>query len=187
MTEPRDASKRLFIALELPEAVRAAIAQACRALPKELRVKWVAPQKLHLTLAFLGATAPGELPRLEGVLSTCAAAATPFTLSVGRAGTFGAPLHPRVLWLGVEGALEPARALQASLEAALALPKEHDAWTPHLTLARARARGGDVELARAAAAFPALSLPPFELSEATLFESAGGHYVPLTRAPLGSR
>ena len=87
----------------------------------------------------------------------------------------------------MDGELEPARALEASLTRELALPKEHEAWTPHLTLARAKARGGDAALARAAEAWPKLVLPPFRLEKATLFESVSGRYHALRRAPFLGR
>ena len=61
---------RLFVALELPadlqRAVGELVSQHRPALPK---ARWVRPENLHLTLAFLGETATERLPDLEAAMA----------------------------------------------------------------------------------------------------------------------
>ncbi len=63
---------RLFVAIELPEKVRAHLMEAQAAMRPGLRgVSWTRGENLHLTLKFLGETAEADVPRvcagLEGV------------------------------------------------------------------------------------------------------------------------
>ncbi|CAO0824116.1 RNA 2',3'-cyclic 3'-phosphodiesterase [Desulfarculales bacterium] len=74
---------RLFVALELPPEVK----QAASTVTVQLRlaganVKWVATQKLHLTLKFLGEVAPEKLPGLKQAPSQALAGHKPLDLTV---------------------------------------------------------------------------------------------------------
>ncbi|MEJ2855800.1 MULTISPECIES: 2'-5' RNA ligase family protein [unclassified Saccharothrix] len=83
-------------------------------------LRWTAPGRLHVTLRFHGDDAePGDqLRAFHGLAAP--------TVRLAGSGTFRG-----VLWVGVEGPLEPlAEAAGADL----------DDWRPHLTVARARGR-----------------------------------------------
>jgi len=179
-------TRRLFIALDLPAAEKARVQAAVGPLRERLAVKWVRDESWHLTLVFLGDTAAERVPELSALLDRVCASHPPVSLALRGAGTFGGG-KPRVLWLGVEGDLAPARALQAELQAALRVKPEHDGWTPHLTLARAKSFRGDPALAEAARALNGFSSGAFALPAVTLFETRGGRYVPLHLAPLAQR
>lgn len=174
---------RLFIALDLPAAEKARVAAAVDPLRERFAVKWVREESWHLTLVFLGDCAAARVPELKALLDRVCAAHPPVALALRGAGTFGGAT-PRVLWLGVEGELAAARALQAELQAALAVKPEHEAWTPHLTLARAKASRGEPALAEAAGELQGFSGASVALPAVTLFESRGGRYVSLHTAPL---
>lgn len=125
--------QRLFLALWPDAAVRAALAEVQAAvLPAGVRA--VAPEKLHLTLAFLGnptAAARGCLERrLAGV------APQPFTLRLDTVDWW-----PRagVVWIGprvVPAALLDLQAACAAHAAACGIALERRPFRPHVTLAR---------------------------------------------------
>ncbi|MES2696645.1 MAG: 2'-5' RNA ligase family protein, partial [Verrucomicrobiota bacterium] len=54
-------AKRLFIALTLPEPVRATLAREAHPLPG---VTWSRPEKLHVTIRFLGDVAVEQIPAI---------------------------------------------------------------------------------------------------------------------------
>ena len=58
---------RAFIAIELPEAIHKALEELSRKLQLEIPsgVRWVATENQHLTLKFLGESAPGKLQLLS--------------------------------------------------------------------------------------------------------------------------
>ncbi|MEX2447043.1 MAG: RNA 2',3'-cyclic phosphodiesterase [Dehalococcoidia bacterium] len=159
---------RLFIAVEAPEAWREAAAVQQRmlldALPGATRelVRPVGPDLMHLTLRFLGEVDEGAVDPLQAALDGL----PPFALDLGldRAGTFGQPSRATVAWLGVRGDLDALRLLTGRIDEACALaglpPRQDEASTPHLTLARVR-RGVTAAGRRAIAeAARALEPPP---------------------------
>lgn len=176
------ATLRLFVALDLPAGEKARVQAAVEPLRPRFPLKWVRDESWHLTLVFLGDTAAARVPELTATLDRVCAAHPPVSLRLRGAGTFGGA-RPRVLWLGVEGALAPAQALQAELQAALQVKAEHDAWSPHLTLARAKSFRGNPALADAARELSAFA-GAFTVPAVTLFETRGGRYHALHAAPL---
>lgn len=133
---------RSFIALEIPDDLRAALAAAeARLARTEADVKWVEVSNLHLTLKFLGDVAPERLPRLQQSLAELAAVQRPFELSVAGLSAFPSPAEPNVIWAGLTGGASECMAIWQAVEevcARLGFPRERKPFTPHLTLGRRR-------------------------------------------------
>ena len=67
---------RLFIAVNLPDALRQELWAAAAALRRgDFPVKWVAADALHLTLKFLGEVAPEREPELLAGMARAAGGA----------------------------------------------------------------------------------------------------------------
>lgn len=134
-------TRRLFVAVVPPPAVRAALddfLEPRRAAGPELR--WMLPEALHLTCAFMGAVPEGALDDLDTALADVAARTAPFALTVAGAGAFPHPDAARVLWLGVsEGAQHLGDLALRSRNAAAHCGIEVDGgrFRAHLTVARA--------------------------------------------------
>src|SRR5262249_25076112 len=131
---------RLFVAVELGERARAAIAEEqgrLRAIAgKGSRVRWVGPEQLHLTLVFLGEGGPA---RAAGVVQAMGRPIerAPIELTFAGIGAFPPRGAPRALWIGLRGGESDLKALQhevASRVAALGIPLEERPFSPHLTL-----------------------------------------------------
>lgn len=176
---------RLFVALELPEAWRAAALALRRdlehALDEESRraLRWVEPALLHLTLRFLGAYPDTELPRLQAALDAHIEPPA-VALTASGVGTFGAPRRKRTVWLGVAGDLAGLTALAAAVERAVVeagTTPESRAFSPHITIARVRERAPDHAREQVAHASRGLRVPPLEAQAAD---------VALVRSHLGS-
>jgi len=130
---------RLFVALNLPKKERERIHKAARALRDQgMPVRWVEPQKYHLTLKFLGEVRTDRMGLIESILGNVAAASPQFSADLCGFGAFPTVRRPRVVWLGVEPT--PAlRCLKQDVEWALAdagFDRETRAFHPHLTLGR---------------------------------------------------
>ncbi|HVH67699.1 MAG TPA: RNA 2',3'-cyclic phosphodiesterase [Gemmatimonadales bacterium] len=131
---------RLFIALNLPPAVRESLWAATQPLRDlGLPVKWVRGEGIHLTLKFLGDVAPEREAELVAALARAAAGGRALPLALGGFGVFPDFRRPRVVWAGI--APEPAlEILQHRVEqefAPLGFPTEARAFRPHVTLGRA--------------------------------------------------
>jgi RNA 2',3'-cyclic 3'-phosphodiesterase len=134
---------RAFVALPLPEALRAGVADTVRRLKESLpEVRYVHDEGAHVTLRFLGWTSAETLAAIEGPLRAAAAQCPPVEMAVRGLGLFPERGSPRVLWMGLVlpaavHALQ-ARCEQAAVDAGLA--PEPRPFHPHLTLGRWRDR-----------------------------------------------
>ena len=135
---------RLFVAVELDDAARRAIADEQSrlkvALEERSRLTWVRAQHIHLTLAFLG-----EVSEDRGRLAVKAMSRPidhdPFAVGFGGLGVFPHQGPPRVLWLGLKRGAREVHAVQQQVVerlAAVGFATEKRAFHPHLTLGRWR-------------------------------------------------
>ena len=191
------AGQRLFVAVPLPTAAVAAvvdIVDTVRAmpLPDGMRdVRWVRMDGLHLTLRFLGPTAPDRVEATTEAVRAAAATTGPIGLTVAGAGTFPAGPRPRTLWLGLASGVPELTALAASLEASLELagwPRDGRPIRPHLTLARSDGMAaGPLVAGRLAAAIEGRAVETVA-DTLGLFESVTGggpaRYVPVATAVM---
>ena len=176
---------RLFFAIELPDTVKSALGRLRPQADQSYR--WVEPQLMHVTLAFLGEQPETALRTLEAVGEEAAAAAKPARLTTAGLDAFGSKRSPRVLVVQLGGDIDALVHLQAGLDQRLrqaGFALEDRAFRPHITLARRRqdASGGPPGLAEPArVAFPVERL--------TLFQSRlsprGPTYTPLAQFPIG--
>lgn len=135
---------RLFVALDVPEHVRAAIAGLTAKLrPACPGARWARIEGAHVTLKFIGEVSPEKADAIKTVLWTARFSA-PMTIHFRDLGFFPNDRHPRVLWAGIEASQE-LTVLAAAVDTALSslgIPQETRAFAPHLTLARFDPAGG---------------------------------------------
>jgi len=127
---------RLFVALELPEQLRIAIASVKGAFDGVgMQAKWTPQENMHVTLKFLGEVDEKALPHVKRCVTEAAASVEPFDVAVEGAGSFGRP--PRVVWAGIAEGAEQAASLMRKLEESLSfIVKEEREPSPHMTVAR---------------------------------------------------
>jgi 2'-5' RNA ligase len=186
---------RLFIALDLDDKARAAMAAAQKRLAAGIgdasrsSLKWIPPDRLHLTLVFLGEVDDARAPVVIDAAGADLAQA-PFDVAYVGVGVFPARGAPKVLWVGVGAGAREVIDLQQALAARVSAAGdriESRPFSPHLTLARWReSRGAD--RARALTAAPEGTIARVRVDHATLYHSrissAGPTYTPLARANL---
>lgn len=186
---------RTFCAVELPDGLRSRVAERARRLRAEFseaRASWERPEKLHITLKFLGDIEPARVEDLSLAAARAVASVEPFDLTIEEPGAFPPHGQPRVLWLGIVDASGRLAFMHNALEAecaALNFPRESRPFKPHLTLARIRSPQGARELATAHRAIP-FEPQRFKVSELIVMRSelspGGSRYTPLSRHRLGS-
>ena len=135
---------RVFVALDIPEEVRAALGKLTARLRTSCRAaRWVRIEGVHLTLKFIGEVQPEIIEPIKASLSRIRSPDT-IELKYRNVGFFPDERRPSVFWTGIDagpelGAL--AAAVETSLEP-LGIAKEQRAFSPHLTLARFETRRG---------------------------------------------
>ncbi len=182
---------RTFIAIEIPDAIKAELAK----LQSELRrtgadVGWTNPDNIHLTLRFLGEVGERQVESLKKLCAQIATEFSPFALQLGDTGYFPNFRQPRVLWVGLDGNTEIAAKLQKRLETelvALGFDREDKPFKPHLTIGRVKS-GKNIKLLMAKADMVRLPQLSFEIGELVLFKSelhpAGAQYTALAKSKL---
>jgi 2'-5' RNA ligase len=127
--------KRLFIALELPEACRRELAALD---PRIKGLCWLPMTQLHLTMSFLGDVDEKDEEKLHSALAEVRV--PPFFLPIRGVGAFGGA-WPSVVWAGVGKGHPHLFALHHHIQdAVLSAGIEPDLkpFHPHITLGRAK-------------------------------------------------
>ena len=188
---------RLFIAIELPDAVRDGLAAVQTGLQRSLprgAVRWTDPSRIHLTLKFLGDVDAAALPAVAQAMDAAARSFAPFELQVGGVGCFPTPRQPRIVWAGIPAPPKAlsgvAHALELHLER-LNFAREARPFSPHLTIGRVNDRldAAQRQALAAALAQPAVGhIGAVAVQEIVLFHSdlkpGGPVYTAQARSPL---
>ena len=187
---------RLFVAVALdPDLIRAAGSfvdtlrgRAARLAP-HARLSWVTPERLHVTLAFIGDVPESRTPAIMAALQP-PSSVRPFEMALAGAGAFPGRGRPRVLWTGVgegrDSLISVAGEVQTRLTAA-GVALEARPFSPHVTVARVKEPAGlrpsvllqgltDVVVGR-------MTVDAITLFQSRLSPSSPGYHV-MARSPL---
>ena len=183
-----DGAARLFVAVDLPDGVRSALAEWGRGAAGDGRTLRALPSaSLHVTLCFIGNRPQDECGRLWGVIEPVLAAleAAPIGLAVDGPAWLP-PRSPRVLAATLRDRGGRLAALARGIESALAADAEHvaerRAFRPHVTVARVR-RGVERRDLQAPDEPPSRDFAP---AAVTLYRSRAGRYEALARQPVAA-
>jgi RNA 2',3'-cyclic 3'-phosphodiesterase len=129
---------RLFLALEIPEQVRANLAAIRKTFSSmDSQLRWVPPHNFHVTLKFIGSV-PTE--KLQSLIEALSRVRVDKSVKLNFRGMGGSTAG--VYWVAIEGCPALA-ALAASIDHSLeplGIPEESHAFHPHLTIARFKDR-----------------------------------------------
>jgi RNA 2',3'-cyclic 3'-phosphodiesterase len=133
---------RLFIAVTLPEEVKAKIEAAQAELRQALPgsgVRWTRREQFHLTLKFLGDVDAARVEALKEAIRAACQGFSALQLRAERVGCFPDQHFPRVVWVGVQDRTDQLPRLQQAVEAAtqhFTIEHKEERFTGHVTLAR---------------------------------------------------
>jgi len=133
---------RAFIAIEISEEIRSALAQ----IQSHLKyaggdVKWVEPHNIHLTLKFLGEISEEKSEKIKSILDEIGKATNPFEITIKDIGAFPKIEYPRVIWVGLDKGANESRVLAEKIDESLSkigFQKETRPFASHLTIGRVR-------------------------------------------------
>ncbi|MCP3952902.1 MAG: RNA 2',3'-cyclic phosphodiesterase [Desulfobacterales bacterium] len=183
---------RGFIAIPLPREVidRARTLQA-QLREAGLRMRWVRPEAMHLTLKFLGDIDRTRIGEIDQALGTAVASTGPLALSAKGLGVFPTAKKARVLWMGVAGETSLLGNLHGRLDAqltGLGFQAEKRRFNAHLTLARTRGRLDPQLLVSCIATIGGFEGVPFKAGKIVLYQSdlksSGAVYTALAARDL---
>lgn len=129
---------RLFVAVELPEALIEALSETSARLRSSVQGRYVGTDLFHVTLAFLGEVPANEVATVEDALRRACKGHDSFLVALGGLGTFGRE-SSAVLWQGFAEGRDCLKALAQDVRRELKNDGfEFDAkgFIPHVTLMR---------------------------------------------------
>ena len=189
---------RLFIGVEMNQSVQEATrdviddlrARSARLAPRA-KITWSAPERLHVTIRFIGEADETKARAIRSALGPTIDAPV-FDVTVEGVGAFPPKGPPRVFWAGLAdgrtGLLEVEHAVSQRLETLV--PAEDRPYSPHLTLARVKEPAG-LSRATLLEGLTERHFGTVHVDTITLFESRlspeGATHVPLQRTALRRR
>jgi 2'-5' RNA ligase len=181
---------RCFLALKIPaETTLRRVLKELSAMGRALKA--VEPENLHVTLRFFVAVEPPLTPEIQAIAAKAAAQQIRGELTLTGLGVFPHAQRPNVIWAGLEGAgakslIAIAEEIEGPLEK-IGFVREDRPFTPHLTLARVKARPPD-ELRELLARHTKTVFGTAPVEEIQLIRSEpgpeGSRYAMLERFPL---
>ena len=181
---------RTCLAVELEEDLRKRIAQTQQDLKQRLnreavrdvRISWVQPGSIHLTIKFLGDTDEQLIDPMRTAIDQAMREHRPLYIPLERLGAFPRPQQPRVLWVGASQQWEQGEdgkrlaGLHRAIEdccATFNFASDGRPLSPHLTLARVKEGERHVgqALAKSGAMDRSLSLGSIALESIVLIRS----------------
>jgi 2'-5' RNA ligase len=183
---------RLFIALDLPDALREGIVAWGREELCDPALRVVAPESLHITIVFLGYLPEREIERLGEILRGLSVAAP----TVGLGDPVAKPSRRRARLLALPAGAPGVVRLQGELEEALVAERlykaEKRSFWPHVTVARIGSVGRGSRrpawVEKLPTALPKRLLEPALCVRVTLYRSVlqpqGSRYAPLAQVEL---
>ncbi|MBU4303753.1 MAG: RNA 2',3'-cyclic phosphodiesterase [Candidatus Omnitrophica bacterium] len=180
---------RLFIAIRLPENIRKEISLLQLRLGKTARrVKWVAPENIHLTLKFIGEAQEEQVENITRAMAEAVKGINPFVISLAALGAFPSLREARVIWVGINKGREESEKIAQRLQVSLKniAPQDDKPFKSHITIGRVKSgrsmrpkgRGWDaVEVSESSPLQEGLSIEKkeFNAEKITLFKSTLTH------------
>lgn len=183
---------RAFVALKLPESTISYI----KRIQEDLKlyrfpVRWVRPEKMHLTIKFFGEITESDIKNIGAVMNNCAGGYAPLSLSAKGVGVFPSITRPRIIWAGISGEASLLFALRNDLEnrfGEIGFKREDRPFKGHLTMGRFRERTDSGKLIEALRKVQSFESEIFVAGKIYLYKSdlrpEGPVYTELLSAPF---
>lgn len=131
---------RYFIALEIPDQSRAQLEEVQQKLKQVIpQVRLTNPEKVHLTLAFVGEHPSSLQPALVEIIQNAVMGISAFTVTPAYLDGFPELHHPQVFWVGVKGDIDKLFVIREKIKDSLKklnLNTDERRYVPHIAIAK---------------------------------------------------
>jgi len=133
---------RFFLALEIPPEDKQSLKSIQNRLQNILPdIRLTDPDKLHLTLVFVGDQKPELKEALIEVMNHAVEGIGPFEVTPAYIDGFPTIHHPETIWVGVKGDVDKLHILRERIKdglISLNLPVDERRFVPHIAIAKAQ-------------------------------------------------
>ncbi|HEX2393722.1 MAG TPA: RNA 2',3'-cyclic phosphodiesterase, partial [Bacteroidales bacterium] len=180
--------KRTFIAFDITpsEAVKEVFETVRHKLRNE-RISWTDPDRLHITLKFLGDTTEEKIPSIVSAVNATVRPYDPFRVILTGLGVFRNIHDPHVIWMGcrIENSLVTFKQELEAAIGALGFEVEKRTFSPHLTLGRIKLIRQTNHLSEILTAYKEKVFQEFMVTDLIYYESrltpSGSVYTPIDK------
>lgn len=178
---------RLFTGIAVPEQVAAELARFTDPMRLYANLRWVKPEKLHITTAFIGEWPEDRLEEIQTALGQMKPEIQiPIPVQVARIAWMPSFRFARAIYASV-GPYDELAALAAATGETLSsigVALEDRVYRPHITLARIKGRPDLSALNRQVSDMANAQIARFGAASFHLYLSANGTYTKLQEYPL---
>ena len=166
---------RFFIALEIPDIDKQQIKKVQRRVIDILpNARLTDPNKLHLTLAFIGEQPDNFKEDLIKVIKSSVLGIKPFEITPAYIDGFPNIHSPNIIWIGVKGDIDKLLLIRERIKDGLKginLIVDERRFTPHIAIAKVGNIHIDSRTENTLASFMAKDFASIKISSIKLFES----------------
>lgn len=131
---------RFFIALDIPDNSQKELEEVQQKLKLLIPgANFTDPEKLHLTIAFIGEQSPEFKEKLTEIIQTSASGISPFSVTPSYIDGFPHLHTANTLWVGVNGEIDELYELRHHIKdglSSLGLPVDQRRFVPHIAIAK---------------------------------------------------
>jgi RNA 2',3'-cyclic 3'-phosphodiesterase len=166
---------RFFIALEIPDISQQQLESVQDKLKHLIpKVRLTDPEKLHLTLAFIGEQPEDMKDNLIEVIKNAVLGIPPFSLTPAYIDGFPNIHSPNTIWVGVKGDIEKLLLIRERIKDGLKelrMMVDERRFTPHIAIGKIGNFHLDSKTENSLASIMAKEFEPIKITSIKLFES----------------
>lgn len=166
---------RFFIALEIPEQSKLELEELQEKIQEVIpNIRLTDPQKLHLTIAFIGEQPESLESILSQAIKDAAGGIEPFEFTPGFIDSFPNLHNPHTLWIGTKGEVDKLYLLEERISDRLKdlnLSLQERRFVPHIALGKIKNLRVNEELEEKLQEIGNQNFQPIRVSSVKLFES----------------
>jgi RNA 2',3'-cyclic 3'-phosphodiesterase len=183
--------KRIFIAVKVnPEETFLKMISYFKSVLNSENIKWINPENIHITLAFLGDTEDELIKDISSMLNKVCGNSGYFDLTIRGTGVFRNINDPRIIWTNIDHS-EKINALTDKILTGLAnlnIKLEDKPFKPHITIGRMKHLNNKGTFKKLTEQYQNTELQKLQVTEVVLYESIllpqGPKYIPIGRYKL---
>jgi 2'-5' RNA ligase len=183
--------KRIFIAVKVnPEETFLNMISSFKSVLFNENIKWINPENIHITLAFLGNTEENLIKGISSMLEKVCEDSRNFELTIRGTGVFRNINDPRIIWTNIDNSEDLLKLADKILIGLtnIDIKTDEKPFKPHITIGRIKHLKNKETFKDLTEQYQNTELQRLHINGVTLYESIllpqGPKYIPLERFKL---
>ncbi len=183
--------KRIFIAIKVdPCETFLKMLNSFKSVLRNDNIKWINPENIHITLAFLGNTEDNLIKEISAMLGKTCKNTGNFDLVIRGTGVFRNINDPRIIWTNIDHSEKLVMLADKILKSLklMNIKLDDKPFKPHITIGRLKHLNDKEVFKQFTEKYQTVELQKIYVNEVTLYESIlmekGPKYIPVDKFDL---